>query len=103
MKILKEKRKDIKLIKKFNKKKEKISKSYIFTCDKCGSKIELSNKELLTNGIKYTCYFECPVCSNHVVELYPDLLIGRLRAVIRNIFKKTNKLWQKLIIIQKHY
>ena len=87
MKVLEEKRKDIKVIKKFNKKKE-VSKSYIFTCNKCGSKIEVSNKDLSTTGIKGICHFECPVCKNYVTELYSELFIGRLRAVIRNIFIK---------------
>lgn len=88
MKVLKEKRKDIERLKKFNIEKQKREKNtYIFTCNHCGSKIEV-----VKNDLKYvggTCkYFDCPVCDYSNVELDIDLTIGRLKSIFRNIFKK---------------
>lgn len=87
MKVLKEKRKDIERLKKFNIEKQKREKkTYIFTCHHCGSKIEVVKNDLKYTG---TCkYFDCPVCDDSNVQLDIDLTIGRLKYILRKIFKK---------------
>jgi len=88
MKILKEKRKDIERIKKFNIENQKKEKNtYIFTCYCCGSKIEIVENDLVYHGGK-SKYFGCPVCGYNNAELADDLVIGRLKSILRNIFIK---------------